>query len=166
MKGAHTDRVLSRKTACGGCGGCGVWMTYLWRYRTTGMHRIRVRDRLGSQTPSVPATPEPSSTHSCECSRAEKWALKSTEDERENWRQNRHKPSSTAKKNLVDELQLRRPPQMPHDTTRIATIFSTSCNCGSATVIITTCTCGTRTTIKTGTSTTLSKSNWGISMIC
>ena len=27
--------------------------------------------------------PEPSCTHSCECSRAEKWALKSTEDERE-----------------------------------------------------------------------------------
>ena len=48
----------------------------------------------GSQTPGVPATPEPSSTHSCECSRAEKWALKSTEDERQTWRHNRHNTES------------------------------------------------------------------------
>ena len=39
--------------------------------------------------------------------------------------------------------------------------FSTSCNCGITTVIITACTCGTRETSQTGTSTTLSTSNWG-----
>ena len=45
-----------------------------------------VPSHLGVRLPATPGPPDPSdpsSTHSCECSRAEKWALKSTDDERE-----------------------------------------------------------------------------------
>ena len=40
---------------------------------------------------------------------------------------------------------------------RIASIFTTICNCGMKTVFFTTCNCGTRTTSTTGTSMTVSK---------
>ena len=93
-------------------------MTHLWRYRITDMHRIRVTERLGVRLPA--------STHSCECSRAEKWALKSTEDEREKWRHNRQKPSFAAKSAIDCEC----PEPCRCMTTGTSKTLSMNCNCG------------------------------------
>ena len=133
----------------GGGGADGVWMTYLWRYRITDLHRIRVIERLGVR---LPASQPPWSPRALTAV-----SVRGLKSGRSSPRRTSAKNGvTTAKKTSVaaistidcecpepcrcmttdvqNELQLRRPPQFLHCRGKQeAAIFSTSGNCGIST---------------------------------